>query len=347
MEAITKQYLNFSREDDENLLSKKIYKNIYSANKQQTDQEIKESTLSNLRLEDDAEKIIDNLITNYESKLNAVVIQNDNFLKSIGFATAKIIKAEEIKIIKESSTYNTILVSWNYLVRLLSDAKKLPASYPKLKLRLNDLNMVISKFLEISIVLFNNLAFLDVKPNPQINPLYVQLMKLYSISDLIRNQILDDKFKKISFDDVLISYDELRKDPLILPSSREKLNEAERRFNRPTTGLAGPFDVLNRQLRQQLVPPKQKVIPAQSSKGQRYDDLIKQRDTLSKKLSTLTQAKAKKATQKKIDDIDEELFDIDNENQLSGEDLFTSSKSMFSPLMSDEDLAISALQPSP
>lgn len=319
MESLARNTINYIRQD-ENYLAKKLYKGILEAAHQQVDPSIKETEFSDVRKEDNAEKIIDNLITIYESKLNNIVLQNDNFLRYIGTSSTFLLDIEQLKLIRETSTYNTILVSWNTLVTLLNDMKKLSTSYQNIKLKLQDLKQIIIEFLEISLEFFNNLAELDKKKNAQTNPLLVQLMKLYSISNLIKNQILIEKYIKITFFDIGIEYENIKNNPLININSRNRLNIAERLF-RGEKGLVSPL-VLPTTIR--IAPPIKKEIKAESSKGSEYDEMIQKLNELNKDKEKILLEKQTKRKDKrrdaKLETIEKSIQEIEKKIKESKEE---------------------------
>jgi hypothetical protein len=111
MNALLKNQVNFIKEDDQ-ALAKKLYQGVLAASQQMKTEPLPETTLFDIKIKDDVDKLIDNLVNIYESKLNDLSILNNNLTEFERLGTA------EITLLRNIMTSNTIAISWNYIVKI-------------------------------------------------------------------------------------------------------------------------------------------------------------------------------------------------------------------------------------
>jgi hypothetical protein len=145
---------------------------------------LQETTLFDIKIQDDIEKVIDNLVNIYESKLNDLSILNNN-LTEFGK-----INPAEITLLRNIMSSNTIAVSWNYIVKIfLSNITQANRDKIISTLR-NKLLPLVNKVMDEVITAFNILGeyFLEDVDFKNLNELR-SLFVLLSISKLIKYAI--------------------------------------------------------------------------------------------------------------------------------------------------------------
>ena len=198
MEALrNKQFIGI-REDDK-FLADKLYQGILNASHKQKQPEIKASELKNLKVEDDVSKIIDNLINIYELKLNDILIlQNETIDKDYSGVIINDIPQTLVKLLRNISIYNTIIVSWNGLIKLLNTPNLPKVSqddiFKKLSMTSNLYNF-INNILENSVELIENLASSK-------HFIIEQFFKFMVVSYIIKKQIENSNFRIINLQEL-------------------------------------------------------------------------------------------------------------------------------------------------
>jgi hypothetical protein len=183
MKALLRNQVNFVKEDDQ-ALARKLYQGVLQASQQMRTEPLPETTLFDIKIQDDIEKIIDNLVNIYESKLNDLSILNNN-LTEFGK-----INPAEITLLRNIMSSNTIAVSWNYIVKIfLSNITQANRDKIISTLR-NKLLPLVNKVMDEVITAFNILGeyFLEDVDFKNLNELR-SLFVLLSISKLIKYAI--------------------------------------------------------------------------------------------------------------------------------------------------------------